>query len=155
MKGKFIVIEGGDGAGKDTQIELLRKDFSEGFAYTRDPGGTAISLELRTIVQYNKDIVKEAELLLFLAARAQLVQEFIIPTLAEGRHVISNRFDLSTYAYQIYGRERQNMKEFVERASQFARNGAEPDLIILLDVPPEVGLARSRERHEMETRFES
>lgn len=154
-RGKFIVIEGGDGAGKDTQIELLQKEFSgDAFVYTRDPGGTVLGSRLREIVQYDKTVAKETELLLFLASRAQLAHELILPSLAKGLHVISNRFELSTFAYQIYGRQRLELKEFVERASSFARGEAVPDLVVLLDLAPEVGLARAGNRGEVVTRFE-
>lgn len=163
MQGKFIVIEGGDGAGKDTQIELLQEEFppstslgtgGEQFVYTRDPGGTALGTRLREIVQYEQTVSKEAELLLFLASRAQLVQEVVLPTVAQGLHVISNRFDLSTYAYQIYGRDRLDMKELIESMSTYARGSAVPDLLILLDIDPRVGLERLVERGEKLTRFE-
>lgn len=155
MRGKFIVIEGGDGAGKDTQIELLRRDFGEnGFTYTRDPGGTEMGTALRQLLQYDESVAEETELLLFLASRVQLVREVIEPALQEDITVICNRFDLSTYAYQIYGRERRHLADFVKKVSAFARINAVPDLVVLLDVPPEVGLARSALRGEKATRFE-
>lgn len=155
MNGKFIVIEGGDGAGKDTQIEILRKELGEKqFIYTRDPGGTELGMGLRKLLQYEEGISEEAELLLFLASRAQLVKEIILPSLQEGKHVICNRFDLSTYAYQIYGRERMHTKEFMKAVSNFARCDVVPDLVALLDVPPETGLLRSALRGEKPTRFE-
>lgn len=161
MKGKFIVIEGGDGAGKDTQIEMLREEFGlpaqagdESFVWTRDPGGTALGTRLREIVQYEQSVSKEAELLLFLASRSQLVQEIILPSIAKGVHVVSNRFDLSTYAYQIYGRNRLDMKELIESMSNYARGTAVPDLLVLLDLEPRVGLQRLVERGIKLTRFE-
>jgi dTMP kinase len=155
MAGKFIVIEGGDGAGKDTQIDLLRKDLGDqGFIYTRDPGGTKLGLELRGILQYGENVAKETEMLLFLASRAQLVSEVIRPAIENGIHVICNRFDLSTIAYQIFGRERYAMREFVKSASLFARGDTVPDLVALLDVIPEIALARLTGRHEAPTRFE-
>jgi dTMP kinase len=155
MKGKFIVIEGGDGAGKDTQIDLLRKDLGEkDFVYTRDPGGTELGLKLREILQYGKNVAKETEMLLFLASRAQLVSEIIRPNIQKGMNVICNRFDLSTIAYQIFGRERYEMREFVKGASLFARGDMVPDLVILLDVIPETALARLSKRADAPTRFE-
>lgn len=155
MAGKFIVIEGGDGAGKDTQIELLKKDFPEGsFVYTRDPGGTELGLKLREMLQYNKDVSKEAELLLFLASRAQLVNEVVRPNIEKGIHVVCNRFDFSTIAYQIYGRDRLYLKDFLLAASKFARANTIPDLIVLLDIDPKVALARLDARGEAPTKFE-
>jgi|SRR5579859_6050554 len=155
MRGKFIVIEGGDGAGKDTQIDLLKKDFAGGgFVYTRDPGGTALGTKLREIVQYGENVAKEAELLLFLASRAQLVSEVVRPNIERGVNVVCNRFDYSTIAYQIYGRERLQLKSFLVEASTFARGDTVPDLVVLLDVVPEVALARLAQRDEKPTRFE-
>lgn len=142
-RGKFIVIEGGDGAGKDTQIELLQKTLSaEQFLFVRDPGSTDIGQQLREIVLHHKDVSKPAELLMYLAARVQLAEEKIKPALEKGMHVISNRFDLSTIAYQIYGRERHDLLDFVRKLSNFALGGLSIDLVVLLDCPPEVGLAR-------------
>lgn len=154
-RGKFIVVEGGDGAGKDTQIELLHKELGEkNFVYTRDPGGTTLGTELREIVQHGKNVSKETEMLLFLASRAQLVNEVIRPALDKGVNVICNRFDYSTLAYQIWGRERQELRDFVRSASIFARVRTFPDLIILLDVEPKVALMRLMQRGEKLTRFE-
>jgi len=154
-RGKFIVIEGGDGVGKDTQIELLKKDFfGDAFVYTRDPGGTDLGHTLREILQHSAHIAQETELLLFLASRAQLVHEVILPALAAGKHVISNRFDLSMTAYQIYARERHAAADDMKLLNAFASGGAVPDLTVLLDAPVEVGLARLLKRGEKLTRFE-
>jgi dTMP kinase len=154
-RGKFIVIEGGDGAGKDTQIEFLKRRFpAPDFAYARDPGGTELGTKLREITQHGENVAREAELFLLLASRAQLVHEVIMPALAAGIHVVSNRFDISTFAYQIYGRERLSEKAFLKQLSDYARGEAVPDLVVLLDTPPEVGLARLPDRGEEATRFE-
>ena len=100
--GTFIVFEGGDGAGKDTQIELLHTKFDPArFVFVRDPGSTEIGQKLREIVLHDKRIARTAELLIYLAARVQLAEEKIRPALERGINVISNRFDLSTIAYQI------------------------------------------------------
>ncbi len=155
VRGKFFVIEGGDGVGKDTQIELLKKEFSgDAYVYTRDPGGTALGHQLREILQHGERIAKETELLLFLASRAQLVHEVILPALAAGKHVISNRFDLSMIAYQIYARERLEQIDRMKVMNAFASGEAVPDRIVLLDAPAEVGLARLSARGEKLTRFE-
>lgn len=154
-KGKFIVIEGGDGAGKDTQIELLKEAIgSEGILYTRDPGGTELGLKLREVLQYGENVAHQTEMLLFLASRAQLVQEIILPSVEKGIHVISNRFDPSTVAYQIHGRKRRHLENLVKAVSSYANIEIMPDLVVLLDVSPQVGLARIKERREKETRFE-
>lgn len=155
MRGKFIVIEGGDGAGKDTQIELLKKEFGEGaFLFVKDPGSTDIGQKIREIVLYEREVTRTTELLLYLAARVQLVEEKIQPALSEGIHVISNRFDLSTIAYQIYGRERRDMFDLVEGMSDFALGATQPDFVVYLDCPPEIGLKRTLESDEKLDKFE-
>jgi len=153
QRGHFIVVDGGDGAGKDTLIERLGKYFPDAI-YIRDPGGTEIGTHVRELLQYKENLAKRAELFLFLASRNQLVEEKIRPALDAGKLVISNRFDLSTVAYQIYGRERVELLEMVKTMSEFARADVVPDLYILLDIPPEVGIPRSRHRGEVPTRFE-
>ena len=156
MKGKFIVIEGGDGAGKDTQVDLLRTRFQdENVLFVRDPGSTEMGEMLRQEVLHNKRIVREAELFLYLASRAQLVHEKILPALESGQNVICHRFDLSTIAYQVYGRQRQELQEFVKGMSDFALGGTQPDLVVYLDCPPEVGLKRVAESGQTIDRFES
>ncbi len=137
-------------------MELLQRDFSgEHYIYTRDPGGTALGMWMRALLQHGDSMSDETELLLFLASRAQLVYETIMPNLEKGTHVISNRFDLSTYAYQIYGRQRLGMKDFVEQVSEYARGGAMPDAVVLLDAPVELALGRLQARGETITRFEA
>ena len=100
----------------------------------------------------------ETELLLFLASRAQLVAEVVRPAVESGTHVISNRFDPSTTAYQIYGRKRRHLENLVRAVSAYANIDTKPDLVVLLDVTPEVGLSRTKKRHEegkeKESRFE-
>lgn len=155
-RGTFIVIEGGEGAGKDANIELLKRDFSgKPIVWVKDPGGTELSNRLREVVAYGENLARETELFLFLAARAQLVHEVIAPALARGEHVIANRFDLSTMAYQVYGRERLDFKEPLMAISRMARGEAVPDAVILLDVPPQSGLIRAASRKEKTTRFEA
>lgn len=145
-RGKFIAIEGGEGAGKDTQIILLQDALSlEPITFTREPGGTALGEKVRSVLlsYSSSNIAPETELFLFVAARAQLVREIIKPTIESGRHIISNRFSLSTAAYQIYGRRRQEHAAFLESISQVAISDFQPDLYILLDLPPETGLKRT------------
>src|SRR3989344_5732431 len=102
MRGKFIVFEGGDGSGKSTFVERLRKE-SPDFVYTQDPGGTELGERIRELLMSKKTsgIDVRAELLLFLASRAQMVSEVIRPALESGKTVIANRFALSSIAYQI------------------------------------------------------
>src|SRR3989338_9727313 len=106
-RGKFMVVEGGEGSGKTTVGERLKLEFPDA-VYTQDPGGTALGEEVRKLLMSDQTagIDTRAELLLFLAGRAQLVAEVVKPALESGKHVISNRFGLSSIAYQVYGRER-------------------------------------------------
>jgi dTMP kinase len=155
-RGKFIVIEGGEGAGKDANIDRLKTDLADrGILFVKDPGDTELGLHLREVVQHGENVAKETELFLFLAARAQLAYERIVPALEAGQHVISNRFDLSTMAYQVYGRERLDFKDTLIALSKFAWAGAVPDAVLYLDVEPEAGLKRAAARKEKTTRFEA
>lgn len=154
-RGKFIVFEGGDGSGKTTIVERMKKEFPD-FVYTQDPGGTAFGEHVRTLLmsEDTKNIDVRAELLLFLASRAQLVSQVIRPALESGKHVISNRFALSSIAYQIYGRGRPELLPLYQSVSEILHEGVLPDATILLDVTPEVGIARVHSRPEEPTRFD-
>lgn len=155
MRGKFIVIEGGDGAGKDTQIDLLKRDLDPAqFIFVKDPGGTDLGVKIRELVLFGDNVATTTETMLYLASRAQLVAEKIEPALAEGKHVISNRFSLSTIAYQIYGRERLQDLELLQQMTDFILRGVRPDLVIYLDCPMEEGLRRVRQSGEKIDRFE-
>jgi len=150
--GKFIVFEGGEGTGKSTQIELLGKKLIEnGFNVfkTREPGGTncPISEQIRKVLKdpANRDMCPETELFLFLASRAQHVKREIVPHLERGDVVISDRFFGSTLAYQHFGRGLFNLDE-VKKINDFATDGLEPDLTVLLDIAPEQGLARIKDK---------
>lgn len=155
MRGKFVVVEGGEGAGKDANIELLKKDFGEeNIVWVKDPGGTVIGDQMRAILQHGENVAKPTELFLFMAARAQLTHEVIKPALDSGKHVIANRYDLSTMAYQVYGRERQDLKDVLIQMSKLAKEGVQPDLVVLLDLDPSKGLERAAARKERTTRIE-
>jgi dTMP kinase len=145
MAGKFIVIEGGDGAGKDTQIELLKKDFPD-FIYTREPGGTVLGKELREIVLHEKygSLPLLTEAFLFLADRAQHVSELVAPNLLEGKSVVSNRSWISMMAYQVFGRGQFELKPIIEASLGEIYKNAPIDLAIILDLAPEVGIERQR-----------
>ena len=153
--GKFIVIEGGDGSGKTTMGERLKAELPD-VVYTQDPGGTALGEKIRVLLMADetKNIDVRSELLLFLAGRAQLVSEVIQPALKAGKHVISNRFGLSSIAYQIYGRERRELISLYHSVSEEILQGFVPDACILLDVSPEIGIARVHSRPEEPTRFD-
>ena len=139
----FIVFEGGDGSGKSTQARsLLRRLRRRGIAVlrTHEPGGTPLGQSLRRLLKSGAAMTPISELMLFEAARAQLVQEVIRPFLAKDGVVIADRFTSSTVAYQGYGRGLD--RELIERLNREATGGLEPDLTVLLDLPVETALAR-------------
>ncbi len=155
MKGKFIILEGGEGSGKTTIGERLKVEFPS-IVYTQDPGGTALGEKIRMLLMSDESagIDVRAELLLFLAGRAQLVAEIIKPALDAGKHVISNRFGLSSIAYQVYGRQRPDLLDLFHSVSQEIIQGCTPNACIVLDVTPETGAARVHSRPETPTRYD-
>ena len=143
--GKFITFEGPDGSGKTAQLDILADEFiNAGYPIlrTREPGGTPIGDQIRaTLLDLkNTAMIDRAEALLYQAARAQLVDEIIKPHLANGGIVISDRYADSTLAYQGYGHK--NTVASLEDIINYATGGLIPDLTILLDLAPEVGLQR-------------
>ena len=155
---KFVIFEGGEGSGKDTQIDFLKEHFSgrPGVTFTREPGGTEMGEKIRALVldKASAGMAPETELLLFLSARAQLLNEVIKPKLDRGETVISNRFGLSTIAYQIYGRQRPEYLDFLRKASEFVVGKYTPTLTVLFDVDPTVGIRRVNQRADANTRFD-
>ena len=156
-RGLFITFEGIDGCGKSTQIGLLTDWFSKNnidFILVREPGGTVVGEKIRQILldSSNCDMVPIAELLLFEAARAQIVSEKIRPALEDGKHVVCDRFYDSTFAYQ--GVARKLGTELVNSLNDIATEGLEPDLTFLLDISAEESLARRRKRAEADDRME-
>ena len=149
--GRFITFEGGEGCGKSTQVRRLAAALEERgrkVLLTREPGGTRLAEMIRTLLKDEAEDppVDRAELLLFLAARAQLVRNVIRPALEAGTWVLSDRFSDSTIAYQGYGRGLS--VDFVKAANEFACEGLTPDLTLLLDVEPSVAVQRMRGREE-------
>ncbi len=151
-------MEGGDGAGKDTHVERLEELLKGHEAvFTREPGGTSLGAALRQMLLHNSHgtIALPAELLLFLADRAQHVEEIIKPSLAAGKVVVSNRSWISYLAYQIYGREMFDWKDFIEEGVRKIYADVPPDLAIILDVSPEVGRARQKAMGKIPDTMES
>lgn len=144
-RGFLITFEGGEGAGKTLQIEKLMENLrlmKVEFVFVREPGGTPAGEDIRKILKAPEDnLCDKTELFLFMAARAQIVQDVIEPALAAGKVVICDRFIDSSVAYQAYGRLLDKM--FVEKANKFATNGLKPDLTFFLDVEPLAGLERA------------
>lgn len=145
-KGLFITFEGGEGGGKSSVLEALFSLLkSEGYKVikTREPGGVVLSEEIRHLLleKENLKIDRRAELLLFLAARAQHVQELIIPHLQAGYIVLCDRFNDSSVAYQ--GLARGLGEEAVKAVADFASAGLKPNCTLLFDVEPSIGLKRT------------
>ncbi len=149
MSGLFITMEGTDGAGKTTQINLLKAYLEEkGYKVvcTREPGGTKISEKIREIIidKNNSEMSDMTETLLYAAARAQLVSEVILPTLKEGGIVISDRFLDSSIVYQ--GFARSIGAKTVKSINKYAVSNLEPDITFLLKLKPEQGLLRKEKQ---------
>jgi dTMP kinase len=153
----FISLEGGEGAGKSTQnrriVEWLESRGRE-VVETREPGGTAVSEQVRRVLldTRNAGLDAKAELLLMFAARAQLVEDVIRPALAAGKTVVCDRFADASYAYQ--GGGRQLGAAIVEAVEHLVLQGLKPDLTLLFDVPVAQGMGRVAGRGEAD-RFES
>ena len=147
MSGVFIAFEGGEGAGKSDQARRLHDALvSRGYrtALLRDPGSTQLGDYLRDYLVDARPLSLNAELLLFAAARAELMATVIAPSLADGAVVIADRFAGSTVAYQGYGRGLNLVQ--IAWLNDFATAGCNPDLTILLDIDPAIGLERARKR---------
>ena len=143
MRGKFITFEGPEGGGKSTHVkDLAERLRAEGrtVLMTREPGGTRLAELIHGRPVFHPGVDSRSEVLLFLAARAQVVSQVIKPALARGEWVLCDRFADSTFAYQGYGRGID--VKLLRQLNEFATEGLTPDLTILLDVPLEV----SRER---------
>lgn len=143
--GRFIAFEGGEASGKSTQATRLAARL--GAVLTREPGGTPLGEQIRALLlDPAGEVEVRTEALLMAAARAQHVHDVIAPALAGGRHVVTDRFTASSLAYQGYGRGLP--LEEVRALSAFATAGLEPDLYVLLDVPPDVAAARRDREHD-------
>lgn len=149
-RGVLIVFEGAEGVGKTTQMQRLvdRLDAAAiPYLAVREPGGTFVGDDIRRLLlDPSQRIVPRAEALLFMASRAQLVDDVILPAIEAGTFVLADRFFLSTYAYQVNGR---NLDEAAVRmTNQFATSGIVPDLTVLLDLPLGEGIARAATRSD-------
>ncbi len=145
MKGKFVTIEGCEGVGKSTQLRLIREEFAAAgreAVFTREPGGTPIAEQIRSIIldAGNSEMDGLTELLLYAAARRQHTEEKIRRALEEGKTVFCDRYVDSTLAYQGYARGMS--KEVVRRLNALAMGDVKIDLTIFIDVPPEQGFLR-------------
>ncbi|HLH42966.1 MAG TPA: dTMP kinase [Bryobacteraceae bacterium] len=160
-RGLFITFEGPEGSGKSTQLQRLAARLrGEGWEVfeTAEPGGTPIGLQIRRVLldANNRDLRPTTELLLMFAARAQNVDQWILPALARGQIVLCDRFTDSTLVYQGVGRGLG--AEVVYELDRIACRGLAPDLTLVIDIDAEAGLARAklrnREKNAIETRME-
>lgn len=145
MKGKFITFEGCEGVGKSKQITLLKEYLQQRnipFFFTREPGGTDISEQIRTIIlsKDNDKMSDECEALLYSASRVQLLKEVIAPRLNNGELVFCDRYIDSSFAYQAYARGLS--EEFIAKINDFAIKNFMPDYTVFLDLSPEKAFAR-------------
>ena len=157
MRGIFITVEGGDGAGKSTQLANIRQYMEErniDAIFTREPGGTVIAEKIREIIldPENEGMEDLTEALLYAASRAEHVRKVIAPALESGTTVVCDRFVDSSIAYQGYGR---GLGEVVETINAPAVNGYVPDLTIFLDLEPEVAMNRISNRGHDRLEIES
>ena len=157
MAGHFIVLEGGDGVGKTTQVSLLASWMEAvGVAHivAREPGGTPVGEAIRSIVleRVELEMPPESELLLILAARAAFVRDVVRPALCDGTTVVVDRFALSTLAYQGYGRGLD--LEQIRDGLQIATGGLQPDLYVVLDLPADESWDRRQRENDEPDRIE-
>lgn len=157
QRGKFLTIEGTEGVGKSTNLAFVRDWLTARgveVIVTREPGGTPMAEEVRSLLLSKRDepVDETAELLLIFAARAQHLAQVIKPALARGAWVLSDRFTDATYAYQGGGRGLN--KSIIEELEQLVQGDLRPDLTLILDIDVELGLKRARQRGELD-RFES
>lgn len=156
-KGKFLTIEGGEGVGKSTNIACVENFLSSrgiAFIRTREPGGTPLAEELRNLLLAPREekVCEKTELLLMFAARAQHLQQKILPALSQGTWVICDRFTDATYAYQGGGRGLS--MDTIAVLENLVQEGLQPDLTLLLDVDVQTGMTRASNRSEPD-RFEA
>jgi dTMP kinase len=155
---QFIAFEGIEGSGKSTQATLADLWLTEhkiDHIFLREPGSTPLSEKIRELLLKRPEIALSApaEALLYLSARAQLAEEVISPALLAGRLVLADRYSHSTLAYQGYGLGLPVAE--LTRICEFATGGLWPDRVILIDIPPQVGLSRKKENGEAPDRIEA
>lgn len=157
-RGKFITIEGTEGAGKSTALQFIKDYLVKAdleIIVTREPGGTAVAEEIRKILLYpmnSETLQPETELLLMFAGRAQHISRCILPALQSGKWVVSDRYIDASYAYQAGGRGMDLYH--IKALDKLVVGNLYPDLTLLLDVPAEIGFARAEQRNTIRDRIE-
>ncbi len=154
--GRFITLEGGEGAGKSTNMDYLARRLQAGglsVTVTREPGGTPLAEQIRALLLEpgNKSMHADTELLLMFAARAQHLRERVLPALARGDWVLCDRFTDATYAYQGGGRQLDAQR--IEQLERWVQGAFQPHRTLLFDLPVELGLKRAGQRGSLD-RFE-
>ena len=153
----FITLEGIEGSGKSTLLKALLKFFEQNgktVIVTREPGGSILGQKLRSIIlNASENICSQAELFMFLADRAQHIEDVISPALARGEIVLCDRYIDSTIAYQGYGRGMDI--DLLESFNNTATNNLWPQITFLLDLPPSIGLGRAKARNHIENLTQS
>lgn len=145
MRGKFITFEGCEGSGKSTKLKMLENELKTrgvSYLYTREPGGTPVSEQIRKVIldPENEEMTPACEALLYAAARVQLLHDVIGPALADGKLVVCDRYIDSSLAYQ--GEARGLGQEFIRQINAYAIENFLPDCTIFLDFPPERSFTR-------------
>lgn len=156
-RGKFIVVDGGEGSGKTTVIKLIPEYFPKNkFILTHEPGGTPFAEKIREIIlsDYGKRASAETHFALNWAYRHDHVNNLIKPALAKGVNVINDRCDSSTYAYQICAQNGRNLQKLFWQTRKIYFGDTEPDFYIFLDIEPKIGLARVANRKGEKTHFD-
>jgi dTMP kinase len=156
LRGRFITVEGGEGAGKSSNLDFIRgllESAGKQVLFTREPGGTPLGEAVRELLlgHQHTGMADDTELLLMFAARAEHLHQKIMPALQQGHWVLCDRFTDASYAYQGAGRGLPRAR--IESLEQFVQGDLRPDLTLLLDLPVEIGLERAGKRSEPD-RFE-
>jgi len=157
-QGIFIVLEGAEGSGKSTQLQALKDHYGDQILTTREPGGTEYAEDIRSLA-LKHSLAGEADgktiFLLMWASRAEHMFNKVARALEEGKIVISDRFDSSTYALNIFGQEQKGLKEYFWQTRTAILEGTVPDIYIHLDLSPEVGLARRSNDTKAQDHFDT
>lgn len=156
-QGAFIVLDGPEGAGKSTQTKLLQKHFGEKMLVTREPGGSDYAEEIRSVIlnsSYAGRANAQTMFALFWAARADHIEHTILPALQKGQIVVSDRFDSTTFMYQLYGQGARELEDLFWIMRKEYVSVCEPDLYIFLDIDPQAALARKNQNGDEMNHFD-
>lgn len=158
LKGKFIVIEGADGAGKTLQMKLLKAHFGDKLVLTREPGGTQYAEAIRELT-LKHPLAGNADgktlFMLMWGSRAEHMNHLIVPSVEQGKVVISDRFDSSTFAFNIFAQDQQELENYFWQTREIILGQYVPDLYIYLDVSPEISKERMDGRQEEQNHFDA